>query len=93
MNLGESGENLAAILHRLEKHDGAKGALAEIVRGLQGVVPGFKGLRTKLLEVEGKWTFQILEDRMRGAINPRSVSDGTIRLLALMVIAHWSAHR
>ena len=93
LNLGESGEYLAAILHRLEKHAGGKGALADIIEGLRGVVPGFKGLRTKRLEVDGRLTFQVLEDRMRGAINPRSVSDGTIRLLALMVIAHWSASR
>lgn len=60
-------------------------------RPLKGAVPGFKSIRTKPLEVEGKWTFQVVEDRIRGAINPRSVSDGTIRLLTLMVIAYWSA--
>lgn len=91
--LGESGEFLAAILHKLEKQNGGKGSLEQIVSGLRGAVPGFKHVRTKPLEVEGKWTFQVVEDRIRGAINPRSVSDGTIRLLAMMVIAHWSARR
>ena len=91
--LGEAGEYLAAILHKLEKQNGDRGSLAQIESGLRGAVPGFKSVRTKSLEVEGKWTFQVVEDRIRGAINPRSVSDGTIRLLALMVIAHWSARR
>ena len=91
--LGEAGEYLAAILHKLEKQNGEKGSLEQIVAGLRGAVPGFKSVRTKSLEVEGKWTFQVVEDRIRGAINPRSVSDGTIRLLAMMVIAHWSARR
>jgi predicted ATPase len=91
--LGEAGEYLAAILHKLEKQNGEKGSLEQIVAGLRGAVPGFKSVRTKALEVESKWTFQVVEDRIRGAINPRSVSDGTIRLLAMMVIAHWSARR
>ncbi len=93
LSLGESGEYLAAILHKLEKQNGERGSLEQIVAGLRGAVPGFKSVRTKPLEVEGKWTFQVVEDRIRGAINPRSVSDGTIRLLALMVISHWSARR
>ena len=91
--LGEAGEYLAAILHKLEKQNGEKGSLEQIVAGLRGAVPGFKNVRSKALEVEGKWTFQVVEDGIRGAINPRSVSDGTIRLLAMMVIAHWSARR
>jgi predicted ATPase len=91
--LGEGGEYLAAILHKLEKQTGQGDSLKQIVSGLTGAVPGFKGVRTKSLEVEGKWTFQVLEERIRGAINPRSVSDGTIRLLAMMVIAHWSARK
>lgn len=91
--LGESGENLAAILHKLEKQGGERISLEQIVAGLRGAVPGFKTVRTKALEVEGKWTFQVVEDRIRGAINPRSVSDGTIRLLAMMVIAHASSRR
>jgi len=91
--LGEAGEYLAAILYRLEKQSGENGSLGQIISGLRGAVPGFKSVRTKPLEVEGKWTFQVVEERIRGAINPRSVSDGTIRLLALMVIAHWATRR
>ena len=89
-NLGPAGEHLSVVLHRIEKENG-KGALASIVAGLKGAIPGFKGIKTTQLPVENKWAFQILEERMRGAINPESVSDGTIRLLALLVIALWSS--
>ena len=93
LNLGASGEYLAAILHKLEKQNNGHVSLEQVSSGLRGAVPGFKGIRTKLLEVGGNWTFQVIEDRIRGAINPLSVSDGTIRLIALMVVAHWSAPR
>ncbi len=32
-----------------------------------------------------------LEHGLQGGLNPDSVSDGTIRLIALMVIAHWTS--
>ena len=87
-DLGPAGENLAVILHEIEKK--RKADLEAIVSGLRGVVPGFKNLKTTQLPVERKWAFQILEEKIRGAINPGSVSDGTIRLLALMVITTWT---
>ena len=37
--------------------------------------------------------FQIEEDQLYEAINPISVSDGTVRLLALLVLTTWSARR
>jgi len=88
--LGSSGEYLSVVLHRIEKENG-KGSLASIIAGLKGAIPGFKSIKTTQLPVENKWAFQLLEDRIRGAINPESASDGTIRLLALMVIAQWSS--
>lgn len=90
VDLGSAGENLAVVLHKLEQQNG-KGALDSIIAGLKTTVPGFRGVKTTQLPVEGKWAFQVLEDKIRGAINPDSVSDGTIRLLALMVIASWTA--
>ncbi len=90
VNLGPAGEHLAVVLHKIEKENGA-GSLPSIAAGLKGAIPGFKGIKTTQLPVENKWAFQILEERMRGAINPESVSDGTIRLLALLVIALWSS--
>ena len=89
-NLGEYGENLAAILHNLEKQNSNHGSLAQIVSSLRGVVPGFNSIKTNFFDVEGQWSFKVIEDRISEGINPRSVSDGTIRLLALAIIANWS---
>lgn len=86
--LGPAGENLATILHRMnpEEH-------ASIVHGLKGIVPGFKELGTAKLPVEDTLAFQIIEDELNEAINPISVSDGTVRLLALLVLTTWIAPR
>lgn len=90
VDLGSAGENLAVILHKLEQQNG-KGTITSIVSGLKSAVSGFRGIKTIQLPIEGQWAFQVLEDRIRGTINPNSVSDGTIRLLALMVITNWTA--
>ena len=92
VDLGLAGEHLAVILHKIEQQNGT-GAMGAILDGLRGAVPGFQKIRTRQLPVEGKWAFQVVEEKIRGAINPRSVSDGTIRLLAILVIAHWSAKK
>ena len=89
MELGPNGENLAVVLHEIEKHNG-KGAMSAIVDGLKGAVPGFQGIKSVPLQIEGKWAFQVIEDKIK-AINPQSASDGTVRLLTLMVIACWCA--
>ena len=86
--LGSEGEKLATILHGMTDED-----RASIVHGVRGIVPGFKDLRTTKLPVEDKLAFQIVEDKLNAAINPISVSDGTVRLLALLVLTTWSAHR
>jgi predicted ATPase len=86
LGLGSHGENLAAVLHRLE--EGKDGELEAVIQGLRGVVPGFQSIKTQRLPVEGKWAFQVAEEKIK-TLNPSSVSDGTIRLLALMVIANW----
>lgn len=89
VDLGPAGENLSVILHKIERQNG-KSALESIIAGLKGVVPGFLGVKPIQLPVEAKWAFQIMEEKIKGAMNPDSASDGTIRLLALMVIANWS---
>lgn len=90
-DLGEAGESLATILHRMEKN--GNGGIANLVQGLRGAVPSFKSVRSRTQGAEGKRTFQVIEDRLRAGLNPRAVSDGTVRLLALMVIVYWSAER
>ena len=92
LELGHAGESLAVILHQIERQDGERG-LDEIVSGLQGAVQGFRGIKTQRIPVEGKWAFQVIEDKIRSGMNPASVSDGTVRLLALLTIATWTARR
>ena len=84
--LGRYGENLALVLHHLEQNAKENG-LQGLVASLRSAVPGLKGIQTKKDGIEGKWALQVLEERIRGAINPNAVSDGTIRLIALLLIA------
>lgn len=91
--LGHAGENLAVILHKLEqkqKNEERKD-FDGVVRGLTGVVPGFKGIKTTQLPIEGKWAFQVIENELPSPINPNSVSDGTIRLMTLLAITTFTA--
>ena len=85
--LGPAGEKLAAILHKMSEED-----RASISRELRAIVPGLREIRTTKLPIEDTLAFQILEDKVKAAINPASVSDGTVRLLALLVVTTWSVH-
>ncbi len=90
--LGRKGENLATVLHEMESHgDGSE--LREIIDSLRGVVPGFDKLTTVSLPFEAKRGFQIREENLKSPMNPLSASDGTVRLLLLLVAAHWSAKK
>ena len=57
-----------------------------ISRELRAIVPGLREIRTTKLPIEDTLAFQIVEDKLKAAINPASVSDGTVRLLALLVV-------
>jgi len=84
--LGMYGENLAVVLHHLQqnrKNDGLRG----LVASLRSAVPGLKRIATIRDHIEGKLALQVFEDRIPGALNPGSISDGTIRLIALLAIA------
>ena len=83
--LGPAGEKLATILHRMSKDD-----RASIAQGLRAIVPGLKDVRTTKLPIEDTLAFQVVEDKLKAAINPASVSDGTVRLLSLLVVTTWS---
>lgn len=91
VQLGSHGENLAAVLHEIEKANGT-GCMKTILNALRGAVPRIKEIKPLRTEVEGKWTFQIVEDRIR-SLTPFSISDGTIRLLTLLVATCWSARK
>lgn len=83
--LGPAGEKLAAVLSKMSSDQ-----RASIAEGLRAIVPGLKGIRTTKLPIEDTLAFQIVEDKLKAAINPASVSDGTVRLLALLVVTTWS---
>ena len=61
-----------------------------IAQGLRATVPGIKSVKTTKLPIEDTLAFQIMEDKLKAAVNPISVSDGTVRLLALLVVTTWS---
>ena len=83
--LGPAGEKLATILHRMSTDD-----RTSIAQGLRAIVPGLKDVKTTKLPIEDTLAFQIVEDKLKAAINPASVSDGTVRLLSLLVVTSWS---
>ena len=83
--LGSAGQKLAAILHRMTDDDRVL-----IAQGLRATVPGIKSVKTTKLPIEDTLAFQIMEDKLKAAVNPISVSDGTVRLLALLVVTTWS---
>jgi len=90
--LGTHGENLAVVLHALEKGGKANGKDA-IVAALRGAVPGLTNLDTVRDGLEGKWALRVQEEGIRGPIHPASISDGTIRLIALLVVATLGAKK
>lgn len=89
--LGEHGDNLAVVLHEIQRTEPQ--LLTEICERVASSVPGFENVRPVKLQVEGSWAFQVVEKRIGGGLNPQSVSDGTIRLLTLMVIAAWVSRK
>ena len=83
--LGPQGENLSLVLHQLR---GKNGELDAVTGGLRGVVAGFQDVRADLVDLERKRGFRIIEEGIPEGLGPEAASDGTIRLLALMVIAN-----
>jgi|GEM_PF-893935 predicted ATPase len=92
ITIGAHGESLASILYKLE-HTRDSNELQKIADCLEGVVPGFRGIKTRIMQMGGGIGFQVQEGKLSSPINPRSVSDGTIRLIALAVILNWAAKR
>lgn len=86
LTLGPSGEGLAVMLNRLKRRNDGK-ALAAVEKTLQSLVPDFQSVDPIRLQVEGTWAFRVEEKNLKESINPASVSDGTVRLLALLVVA------
>ena len=82
-NLGRAGENLSVILNQMKQSNDGK-ILASVEAALRGMVPGFKKIHS--VPVGENLTFQVEESGIIGKFEPDSVSDGTVRLLALIAI-------
>lgn len=85
--LGARGQNLSVVLRRLERA-GGEHTLGSIISGLRGLVPGLKSVKPVKAGYDNQWVVTVAEEKIRTAIGPSSISDGTIRLLAVMVVAH-----
>ena len=81
--LGRSGENLSVALNQWKRQDGK--ALAAAEAALRGMVPGFARLHP--VSTGEKLSFQVEEHNVTDRFDPDSVSDGTVRLLALLTIS------
>lgn len=83
--LGWSGENLPVVVQKLKGKNGKNG-LEGIGANLRATVPGFESVDVVRTDFEGRWALKVNEEKA-GAMNAASISDGTVRLLALMVVA------
>jgi predicted ATPase len=86
--LAGSGANLAAVIGRILEQEGAE----EFVLDAQYVIGDLKSLSPIRDERRNQWDFDIV---MRGSrtFTPALVSDGTLRVLALLAALHDPDHR
>lgn len=82
--ISESGDTLALVLHRLrdvgERGDGREQALLSLAHTL---IPGFENWETEQL-ADGRIAFKVRETGLRGSLPSSLLSDGTVRLLAIL---------
>jgi len=94
--LEADGSNLAAVLVRLKAETSSTsrpaGALADIASELNELVPGVVGLDAQLHEASREYRVELI---MRDGLpfSSRVVSDGTLRVLALLTLLHDPRHR
>ena len=86
--LQKDGSNLAGVLKQLESPENSDKKRSIELR-MRNIVPGFKTWRTETIPFEAKRAFQIFEDKSKSGYAPMAVSNGTIRVLAILVIAEW----
>ena len=94
-DLERDGSNLAAALARLQREtrsdDGPRGDLAELSLDLARVVPDVLGVRVDRDDSRREW--QVLVQTRSGEFNARVASDGTLRVLALLVALYDTRRR
>ncbi|MEU3492500.1 AAA family ATPase [Kitasatospora cineracea] len=87
--LDPSGSNIAVVIRRIEED--APERFTQLVADLAALVPGVRGIRTEVLRTRGEFDFEV-EFQHTGWVSPASLSDGTLRALALLA-AYWDPKR
>lgn len=85
--LRADGGNLASVLGRLK----AEGVLEELLVDMVALIPDITGIEPILDERRQEWTFDVIVDG-QGAIPSTLLSDGTLRVIALLAALHDPAH-
>lgn len=94
--LNTDGSNLAAVLARLKVETASKerpgGVLADIAAELDHLIPGITRLDARLHDASREYRIELT---MRDGIpfTSRVISDGTLRVLALLTLLHDPRHR
>jgi predicted ATPase len=87
--LATDGSNLAAVIHRLSADSGQLKALLKDIRGF---IPSISAVRT-LPVLDREDVLIEVETQEKTRFSSRVLSDGTLRLLALVSMKNDSAHR
>ncbi|WP_169947496.1 AAA family ATPase [Microbispora sp. H11081] len=85
--LRADGSNLATVLGRLE----ARGVIEDFLVDLVALIPDIAGIEPILDERRQEWTFDVLVDG-QGAVPSTLLSDGTLRVIALLAALHDPDH-
>ncbi|PRY02128.1 AAA family ATPase [Allonocardiopsis opalescens] len=85
--LRENGSNLAAVLGRMRDSQ----AFKDLVVDLVALVPGVTGVEPVLDERDQEWSFDVVFSG-QGAIPATLVSDGTLRIIALLAALYDPDH-
>jgi len=85
--VSETGDNLAAVLHQLQS--GNSHLRERLLELMQSLVPEFEDWETEQL-LDGRIIFKVRERSTQVAFPPIAVSDGTIRLMAILAALLWS---
>jgi predicted ATPase len=94
--LAADGSNLAAVLAQVKAETATKdrpgGVLSDILAELNGLIPGIAALDADLHEASREYRIQLT---MRDGLpfSSRVISDGTLRVLALLTLLHDPRHR
>lgn len=83
------GERLGATLKEIERA-GRMDVIEAINSAARAFVPNFGGIESVELPFgRTKWGFKVRESGLSRALSPTAISDGTIRLITMIVIAEW----